>query len=321
MKNEKWKQQLNDRGYFIIKNLFDKKFIDETKIKIKKDNVQTDMLNFVNNMIDKIGNELNTEITFLKFRVSNNNNSVDAGGFHRDVICLKKWFPIMTCLTYLDDTVMEVVESSHKLRNLSFIESTKLLNKKKQIKLKSGHVMVFYSTLLHRGIFTENKPNRRLVQVFDCVEKRNYELYDKIISILRRSSSEFNNNLTKQLNKIGFTSQILNLYSYYNFISGTTKKEDVDFANKIGYSVISSEGFVKRWTYKPYIGIEQPLNVYILNPENKNKDDILFEKMTNEWEWLFYKRQGLYYSLFLLFLIIIIIYLIYLIYSIIKKRL
>ena len=68
---------------------------------------------------------------------------------------------------------MEVIESSHKLRNLGIIESTKLLrNNTKQVKLKSGDVMVFYATLLHRGIFTNtNSPNRRLVQVFNCFEK------------------------------------------------------------------------------------------------------------------------------------------------------
>jgi hypothetical protein len=317
MTNKNWKYELDKKGYFIIKNLFNEKFIDETKDKIKKDNVQTDMLNFVNIMMNGIGDKINTKLTFLKFRVSNNNNSVDAGGFHSDVIFLKKWFPVMTCLTYLDDTVMEIVETSHRFRNLSFIKASNLLKKTKQIKLKSGDIMVFYSTLLHRGIFAENKPNRRLVQVFDCFEK-GHEFYDKIVSVSRKQNNN-NSMLINKIHKFGLTSYIFNIFSYYNFISGTTAKEDVNFANKIGYSILSSEGLVKRWEYTPYIGIKQPLNVYIINPENKNKVNNLSEKMIDEWEWLFYKRQIVYYSLFMLFIIIILIYLIYKSIQIIKR--
>ena len=307
-KNNNWRRKLNSKGYFIIKNLFDDHtFVEETKSKITTKNVQVDMLNFVKIMINQIGNKLNTEIDFLKFRVSNNNNSVDAGGFHRDVICLKKWYPILTCLTYLDDAVMEVIESSHKLRNLGLIDSTKLLRNTKQVKLKSGDVMVFYSTLLHRGVFTNtNSPNRRLVQVFDCFEKGKQHLYNELTSVLGK---ERNNELLIRLHKIKFTSQILNMFSFYNFISGTSKKEDKDFANKISYSMLSSEGLVKRWKYEPFKGKDQLLNVYIINPDNEDIDNVLPEELVDQWQWLFYKRQIIYYSLFafLVFIILIIV--------------
>lgn len=308
-------ENLNNKGYFIIKNCFDKQFIDDTKNKITTDNVQTDMLEFVKVMMNQIGNRLGTEIDFLKFRVSNNNNSVDAGGFHRDVVCLKKWYPVITCLTYLDDTVMEIIEYSHKCRNLRYIDSTKLFNNnKKRITLKSGDIMIFYSTLLHRGVFTNTKsPNRRLVQVFDCFEK-GHDFYHDLISVLGK---ERNNDLMIKLNKINFTSYIFSMYSYYNFISGTSKKDDKYFANKIGYSMISSEGLVKRWTYEPFNGQPQPLNVYILNPEMKDKNNILSDEFTDEWRWIFYERQAVYYTIYILILLILLIFLI--VYLFLKK--
>lgn len=38
--------------------------------------------------------------------------------------------------------------------------------------------MIFYSCLLHRGIFTENKKHRRLIQVFDiCKTPEEFDYY------------------------------------------------------------------------------------------------------------------------------------------------
>ena len=42
-----WKRELNSKGYFVIKNLFNNQFVEETKSKITTTNVQVDMLNCV----------------------------------------------------------------------------------------------------------------------------------------------------------------------------------------------------------------------------------------------------------------------------------
>ena len=122
---------------------------------------------------------------------------------------------------------------------------------------------------------------------------------------------ERNNELAIKLNKNKITSQIFNMFSFYSFISGTTRKEDKDFANKIGYSILSSEGLVKRWKYGPFKGEEQPLNVYIINPDNEDKGNVLPEELVDKWYWLFYKRQVIYYSLFSLLIFIILIFVVY----------
>jgi hypothetical protein len=296
-----WRSQLNENGYIIINNLIEDKVIDGIKLGIGYNDVNIDMLKYADYMIKKVGNHLDTEIDFLKFRVSNNNNSIDAGGFHRDVVCLKTWRPVMTCLTYFDDTTMEIIEGSHKLRNLTYCESTDLLkNNRKLIKMKAGDILLFYATVLHRGVFTGKVPNRRLIQIFDCFENNNNYI-NELVSALGK---ENRNEMMITMNKFKISSEIFSLFSYYNFISGTTEKEDTCFSNKIKYNMISSEGLCKRWKYIPYNGTPQPINKYIMNP-NKYIDNILTEKQREKWFYLFYIRQYITYTVSIVFLITI----------------
>jgi len=305
-----WKEQLDKNGYILIENIIDTEIVNKTKEGILKDKLKVDMMEYANFMIKKVCETLNTEIDFLKIRVSNNNNSVDAGGFHRDVICLKEWYPVMTCLTYFDDTVMEVIEGSHKINKLNFFEANNILNNHvKQINIKAGNILLFYSTLLHRGIFTNNSPNRRVIQVFDCFEKHN-DHTDKIASIL---GTEKTNNLIILLHKFNLSSSILNLFAYYNFISGTSKFEDEAFADKIGYCMLSSEGQVKRWDYVPFTGEEQPINLYVINPNKKHFGDNILTEHRNEWYYKYYLRQIIIYIIYSLLFIIFIISMIVLI--------
>ena len=301
---QNWRQNLDEKGYLLLENILDTDRVEITKNAISKENVNVDILDFTKYMLQKIGTTLDTTIDFQKYRLSNNSNFVDASGFHRDVQCLKDWKPIMTCLTYLDDTDMEIIEGSHKSKNLSYKKAYDLLTtNRKTVHIKSGNVLVFYATLLHRGVFSDLTKNRRLLQVFDCFEKGK-EYDPEMVSILGDSST---NQLSVFLNSYSIPQNILNLGSYFNFASGTSEEEDREFAEKIGYSVLSSEGAVGRWKYVPYAGEPQPLNKYVTNPARLNVDYVLSSELRPQWYWKYYTRQIMKYVTTLLFIIIFII--------------
>jgi hypothetical protein len=203
---------------------------------------------------------------------------------------------------------MEVIEGSHKSKNLSYKNAYDLLsNNRKTVQIKSGNVLVFYATLLHRGVFNDLTKDRRLLQVFDCFEKGK-EYDPEMVSILGDNST---NQLSFLLNSHSFTQNILNMGSYYNFASGTTQEEDKEFAAKIGYSVLSSEGAVGRWEYVPYKGEPQPLNKYVINPVRKNVDYVLSNELRPLWYYKYYTRQIMTYATMLVIIVVIIALLIF----------
>jgi hypothetical protein len=91
----------------------------------------TKMESFIkSDLLDIVNKNLNWDIIYTKFRVSNNNNSVDASAFHRDIFAinnkaLNKKVPIFTILTYLDKTTMEIIPKSHKYISMNILTSIK----------------------------------------------------------------------------------------------------------------------------------------------------------------------------------------------------
>jgi hypothetical protein len=118
-------------------------------------------------MVPRINGALGIDYTHAKYRFSDNTNVSDAGAFHRDIIVLDEWRPLITALTYLDDAVMEVIPGSHRRLRMSLYEA--LVAKKARLRLRPGDVLVFYASLLHRGAFenTSVSDRRRLLQLFD----------------------------------------------------------------------------------------------------------------------------------------------------------
>ena len=177
--------QLNKKGYLILRNV-----IPKDRINFARQNI-TDKVNYKrikpfldNDMIGTINKELNMNLVCTKYRISNNNNSSDAGNF-RD---LQSYVPnelpkVFTCLTYLDNSIMELLENSHTNIKIPYtdIYSFTKTNKKENM-LNPGDILIFYATTIHRGIFYKNKTNnRRLIQLFDCVEKRDFKKYQQSI--------------------------------------------------------------------------------------------------------------------------------------------
>lgn len=159
---------IHENGYIVLKNV-----LIEDQLRCFDTNKQHNY-NEIKNFIDttffdtiKRNVDFITKPTYTKFRYSNNNNSTDAATFHSDVYNYtgNKYQPIYTCLCYLDDTKMELIPGSHLYnRNGYSLES---YNKKQIIDVKRGDILIFYSSIHHRGIGFNTTKDRRLLQVFE----------------------------------------------------------------------------------------------------------------------------------------------------------
>lgn len=302
---------LNTNGFIVFRNSLSKEDISSgLKCFDTNSNVNyTQMFNFVNTKMLQIPNtKLGWDCQFLKLRVSDNNNSSDASTFHRDVVCInhKDTFPIFTCLTYFDETIMEVIPSSHL-----HIKNT-LFSKKQKIKLKPGDILLFYSHLLHRGIFTEGLKQRRLVQVFDIFRnKHDYQLNKSKIIHVR--GNETHSNLLITMSKYHIPAYLLNIFGYFNAINGYNYNYK---PNKIKqklnlphvYSYISSEGL--RGRLRILHNTFQENNKYILNDHTIDDLDLA---SYNTYKHIFYNHNFIKCSLFLLSLLIIVSIIVWLI--------
>jgi len=75
-----------------------------------------------------------------------NIQNLDASSTHRDIICYdknKNTYPIFTCLTYLQNTILEIVPKLHNNPTYKIHEIFKLYNNIKKINIKRGDILVF----------------------------------------------------------------------------------------------------------------------------------------------------------------------------------
>ena len=303
-------QTLHNEGYLIIKNALNDKELYEIEKSINNKLINYKLLKlFIDNIfIQKINKKLNWNCEYNKFRLSNNNNS-DASGMHRDVLCYdknKKIYPIFTCLTYLNNTILEIVPKSHKNPTFNIYETFKLYYNIKKININRGDILIFFATMLHRGIFTEHLKNRYLLQVFEVFP--NIELYNlysnKIIHV--KGDEKYKNYMTN-ISKNNLIINIINYFSFINSATGYGYNEKI--INKLNinnnFTYISSEGFTNNMFIIP--NKLQKINKYILN---KNLV-YLNKKDTNTFRYYSFNKQFIKYIFTLLFIILIFLYIIY----------
>ncbi len=124
---------------------------------------------------------------YVKFRMSNNNNSTDASTFHGDIYnhTSTELLPIYTCLCYFDDAQLEVIPGSHRYHNPGWSLSS--YQKREVLHIRRGDLLVFHANLHHRGIgFGEG--DRRLLQVFEVFpDKATYDKCFPQLTIIQTS--------------------------------------------------------------------------------------------------------------------------------------
>ena len=224
--------KLNKNGYILLKkNLlkndinFAKKCFNNTKINYK--NIEL----FIKNIfLPKINKKTKLNLKCIKYRASNNNNSVDASGFHRDLRINKNIsLPIYTCLCYLDDSIMEIIPKSHNKNMINYIKAFKLFLTKKKIYIKKGDILIFHATLIHRGIFYINQKNRRLLQCFDCIPNDKYDfLKNKIFHLpCKLNCNKIFTDIAKFISKINIIIELINFINYFNVAQGYGLESDI----------------------------------------------------------------------------------------------
>lgn len=297
---------LDEQGYIIFKELLTPHEVEQLKDCIDDDQVHyTFMQTFIENaMLRKTSHMMGPDwdLKYVKYRVSDNNNS-DAGGFHRDIIDGIN-IPVFTCLTYLDSTTMELIPGSHRIvvHPLDLLRIIEIYGRRIRITMNPGDVLLFSSNLIHRGIFTEKLPHRRLIQVFEVFKNKNeLELYaDRFIHVRGKENMSDGFDI---INRTSLSIYFVNIASYINAITGygNSSKNRHKTMDKMALPSIitcfSSEGFRERLTVVPHTW--QPINKYIINHETKD----LSMEYYNMFKWDLYNRQ--YFIMFMLVIVCI----------------
>ena len=300
-------KNLENNGFHIFKNILSSKSIrygqnsfNETEVNYSR------MRKFINNTILKTVNEkLNNKLKSTKYRVSNNNNSIDASALHRDVHnhYSKSAMPIYTCLTYLDKAIMELIPTSHNYTVIKFSDLMKFYNSRIKIILNPGDILLINSSILHRGIYYKKMAeNRRLIQLFDCMFLDDYKNLAKYI--FHTQHKKDNLLLSKIMIPLSKIKPLINFINFTYYMN-TARGYGYDFnvidkinESKNDYKLISLESN-KRYIPK-YDNSWEKGNVYIMNYPTNN--------VTPKQNTIIYFYMHIYTTLILTLTLLIIIF-------------
>ena len=306
---------LENRGFIILRNV-----ISSNNIKYAQNSITTKLVNYKNiemylkNVQTTIYNYTRINFKITKYRVSNNNNSIDAGHLHKDIRAYNnnKSVPIYTCLSYLDKTIVQLIPYSHK----KIKHKISAFNKRLNIEINPGDILIINAALIHRGLFYFKTEHRRLIQLFDCIEKKKYNTISK--EILHTPCINKCNNTINKINKFINTNQnitnILSFLYYYCNISNNYG-DNFNYLKNTKYKkfkYISTEADNIRY-YPKYNGYEK-INCYILL---ENTNDIL-QKDLNMNRYYDLYLNVIVHIIYLILIITLFIILIYYIYNILK---
>ena len=310
---------LNTYGYIVLRNVVDVNRIHYAQNQINSKVNYYKLKKYLDNdMINNVNRKLGLHLDYTKYRVSNNNNSTDAASFHRDLQSYTNKLPrVFTVLSYLDISHMELVPYTHKNITIPVTSMKNMLDNRITIKMNPGDILIFYATLVHRGIFyNSNNKNRRLIQLFDCVDINDKDKYrEEILHIpCRNNCSSLVNYINLTLNKSYIISEILNYistiitfrgygYSYYGLKYITNDK-------KIKY--LSTEANKNRLYNGKNKDKFLKINLYVMN--FKHYKDIDSNKR-NAYQFFTFGITTIIFFIILIILFIILYKLIRLIYK------
>jgi hypothetical protein len=206
--------ELNSNGYIIIKN---KMSIVEQKSGLScmiNDKVNYTVLkSFIDNVF--LPKTPFSDPVYLKARISNNNNSIDAAVLHSDVynFTSETEIPMYTALCYFDKAELELIPKSHIMPRSSFMDDN---NNRIVLHLEPGDIVVFNAVITHRGVNFSKGENRRLLQVFEIFPTR--ELHEQNVSkflICDTSTNKNEKNLLYYIAQVQWLINIVNFVAFY----------------------------------------------------------------------------------------------------------
>lgn len=270
----KFKESLYKDGFVHLKQIIAHTHIDLARKNITHTHVNYSFTHeYTKLMMRLVHKYLDLDLKCIKYRVSNNNNSTDASSFHRDLqihtpeLIKTNTIPnVFTTLSYLDPTVMQLIPGSHKKNSESICSAFQQFNKKKELNIEPGDILIFYATTIHRGIFYNKQDNRRLIQCFDCVpQKEQGYLTTKILHLpCYPYCSKMMRKIFLCLSKIRPIISIINYINYLNVATGYGYEWGV--LKRYGYETmhyLSTESNNHR--LQPVFNNEfEPINKYII---------------------------------------------------------
>ena len=296
---------LDNQGYILLTNILNNNELDIGLSSIEDNKVDYSVVkNFIDNIFFKKIKENSTVITdpyYVKFRLSNNNNSTDASTFHGDIYnnTQSKLLPIYTCLCYFDDAKLEIIPGSHKYNNIgSSIES---YNKKKIINIHRGDILIFHSNIHHRGINFNKTGNRRLLQVFEVFpDKKTYDAhFSKLITVKTYDTFLMKHIVNPLLYELSKNPTIINNITMFHYIL---------MYNDLQYklALIDIPQYKKINNYISYEPGRRRL-IDELNEKEELNVNIICDNSAN---YISYSNYYLYHFLFYFILILVVIYVI-----------
>jgi len=315
---------MDNQGYLLLKNALNHASISRAMKCINGQQVNyMAMTAFINDiMLPTVHKTSGIKLTPMKYRVSDNNNSVDAGALHRDVFSVNAehttWLPFITCVTYLDRTTLELIPGSWKEPAMSIYNAITRFSDRQQVVLEPGDILIFYATLLHRGIFTEKLQHRRLIQVFDCIPNDNLQMKNQVMHI---PGDERLGNTMINLSRNNITAPILNFLGYLNAATGqgcVDMNKDSEFLNNCvppSIQMFSSEGLCSRLSV-----VEnqwQPINKYIILMPTIDMQE---KSCQDHWRYLCFTRQYIHYAIVISVVLTILILLLIIGFRLFFKR-
>jgi hypothetical protein len=207
--------ELNNNGYIIIKN---KLSIQEQKSGLSCMNGENEKVNYtvLKSFIDNVFLPKTpfSDPVYLKARISNNNNSIDAAVLHSDVynFTSEKEIPMYTALCYFDKAELELIPKSHIMPRSSFIDDN---NNRIILHLEPGDIVVFNAVITHRGVNFSKGENRRVLQVFEIFPTR--ELHEQNVSKFLTCDTSTNKNEKFLLYYIAQVQWLINIVNFVAF--------------------------------------------------------------------------------------------------------
>lgn len=298
-------QHLQINGYVIFRQVIDPRQLEKCTSPENKANYQC-MQDFIDNhLLPVLDHRFGWDSDYIKFRYSNNNNSADASNLHRDIILQKNMpSPCYTCITYLDTANIEIVPGSHKTPfGTSWSAIYHFVTHRKVETLHPGDLMIFSSSLLHRGFFSYSVKNRRILQVFEI-----FPTMTMLETYLKKSihvpCGDHGNNTMVYISKTNFNHHS-NLIHYLNAYMGYGIMKDLP--TECEY--LSSEGM------RPRLAVEngswQDINYYIMKYETLD----LPAKQKKHFNQTCYSTQSKIIIIYFFFILLLICFFVYIIVS------
>lgn len=295
-------------GYYIFRDVIPEDKIVKNRSYITKDKVNYKFIEKYNNYIfHTLYKKLNIKLSCSKYRVSNKDNNVDAAGFHRDLMIMKKTKTpdIFTVLSYLDGGIMELIPGSHNIHHMNYLQSLESYFKRKiRINVNPTDILIFHASIIHKGIFYGKQKNRRLIQLFDCIEVSQYKnTSNKILHLPCRYDCD--RNFEKFIQMISYNKILIGIVDYisfYNISSGYGYNynilDKIDDKQIIYFSTDSNRSRLK----PKYIGMEM-INQYIVKNDIKDLD---YKKLFTIRFYCYYTNIVLKIGIMILILVLII---------------